>query len=67
MSEYTLCNYCKLQSMRRDVKKKDKRLVSVPSKSKLGGYEYYMINKNEKLTKKNWICWFWEVTDHCVC
>jgi len=73
MSELTLCNYCRMQSIERDAKKQGKRIVKIPSErcNIFGGrevrWEVHSIKKNEVLSGKNWICWMWEITDHCVC
>ena len=69
MSELTKCNYCSLQAIKRDAKKKDLKVVIVPSKEmgSLGGVEVYVLKKGEKPSKKNWVSWMMKVTDSCVC
>ena len=69
MSERTKCNYCSLQAINRDAKKKDLKVVIVPSTkmSTLGGVEVYTLKLGEKPSKNNWRCWLMKVTDSCVC
>lgn len=67
MSELTTCNYCKLESIRRDAKKKNMKVVCMPSRYELGGEEVYVVKKGDKPNKKNWIAWIMGITDHCVC
>lgn len=71
MSEYTTCNYCKLQSIRRDAKIKRKRIVIVSAgfNRGLGGFDIYRLsNKGEKPDKKkNWVCWFMVIGEVCGC
>ena len=63
------CNYCSLNGIKRDAKKKKLRVVMIPSTcmDSLGGVEVYVLKKGEKPNKKNWRCWFMAVTGHCVC
>jgi hypothetical protein len=69
MSELTTCNYCKLQSIRRDAKKKKKRVVmkSAGFNHGLGGYNVYLLDKGQKPNDKNFISWFMMITGVCVC
>lgn len=69
MSELTECNYCRLESIRRDAKKKKKRVVIVPAgfNITLGGHNIHLLNKGEKPTEKNKACWFMAITGVCVC
>jgi hypothetical protein len=70
MSEYTTCNYCKLQSIRRDAKKQKKRIVIKPAgfNMGLGGFNVYRLSdRNDKPTEKNKVCWFMAITERCMC
>ena len=69
MSELTKCNYCSLQAIKRDAKKKGLKVVIVPSKvmSTLGGVEVHIVKLGDKLSKENWVSWMMKVTDSCVC
>lgn len=62
-----LCNYCSLSAMERYQKGKGKKLVKIPSKYTLGGYEVHAVKKGEKPSKNNWICWMMEIPLHCRC
>lgn len=70
MSELTLCNYCSLQRIKRDAKKKGKRVIV-----KIGGHDdslgygvdVYIIEKGGKPSEKNKVCWFMTLTDKCAC
>jgi hypothetical protein len=77
MSELTTCNYCNLEAIKADARKKKYcvTLMGLP-KSKLGGIEVYVhpkdmpitqLNQKEEGTKKYWVAWMWVITDHCVC
>ena len=63
------CNYCSLNGIKRDAKKKKLRVVIVPSTcmDSMGGVEVHVLKKGEKLSKKNWRCWFMEVSQYCMC
>lgn len=76
MSDNTICNYCRLQSIRRDTKNKykntikKKRVVVVPAgyNDGLGGFNVHILDKRfEKPTAKNKVCWFWKITKVCAC
>jgi len=60
------CNYCSLQSIRRDAKKNNKRVVLIPSVYELGGTEVYVLKPREKPNNKSWACWFMSIPEQCV-
>lgn len=78
MSELTQCNYCNLEAIKANARKKKQwvTLLGLPH-SKLGGIEVYVHPKDVTITalekqdkkeiKKYWVAWMWVITDHCVC
>jgi hypothetical protein len=82
MSELTQCNYCSLAGIRRRAREDKQRVVLLPTpptrKFYMGGWEVYRFPKSmwtvaqfKKLSpdaQRNWwVCWFMEISDHCVC
>jgi hypothetical protein len=82
MSELTRCNFCSLADIKRRAKQDGMRIVSLAAVRKdkyfLGGTDVFrfpasLMTKNQfmRLTHEEqqrwWICWQWEISDHCVC
>lgn len=65
----SICNYCSMQDIKRDAKKKDLKVVIIPSTcmDTMGGVEVHVLKKGEKPSKKNWRAWFMEVSQGCCC
>jgi hypothetical protein len=63
------CNHCIFESLKSDAKKRNKRLVQVPSKKmgSLGGVEVHELGPGEKPNSKNWRSWMMEITSECCC
>lgn len=69
MSELTQCNYCRLQSIQRDAKRKGKRVIMAQAgyNKGLGGHNVHVVGKGEQPNEKNKVCWFMMVSGVCVC
>lgn len=82
MSELTQCNHCSLIALKRRAKQDKQRVVLLPAVKKdkyfLGGLDVFRFPKSLMTVKQFngltneekqhwWVCWFWELTDHCVC
>jgi tRNA A37 methylthiotransferase MiaB len=69
MSENTTCNFCRLESIRRDAKKQNKKVVIVPSDKMgdMGGSEVYLMSNGAKSKTKKWVCWFMAIPERCEC
>jgi hypothetical protein len=82
MSELTQCNHCSLAHIRRRAKQDRQHVVLLPARKKdkyfLGGTDVFRFPKSMWTTRQFkalspktqdswWICWFMELTDHCVC
>ena len=75
MSELTPCNYCTLKRLKLSAKETGNRVVVKQSKKKvivgMPGFDVYVLPNRSNLTESNkkqyWICWFGDLTDHCVC
>ena len=64
MSEFTICNYCSLQAIKRDAKKKSLKVITVSS---MDGVDIYVLKKGEKPSERNWRCWFMSISQSCCC
>ena len=64
-----LCNYCVLESIRRDAKKHNKKVVIATSEKmgELGGSEVYLMSNGAKSKTKKWVAWFMRIPDRCEC
>lgn len=58
------CNYCIFERMKRDAKKKGLRIVTI---SESDGVAVHALKEGERPTKRNWRCWFMELTAYCCC
>jgi hypothetical protein len=82
MSELTTCNYCSLQGIKRRAREDALRVVLLPArrvdKYFLGGWDVFRFPRSMWTAKQFkalkpgaqrnwWVCWFMELTDHCVC
>jgi hypothetical protein len=72
MSDNTKCNFCTLKSIERRTAKANQ--VSTLYNRDSGGMDVYVHPKkikisweNRKDIKKYHVCWFMELTNHCVC
>ncbi len=69
----TECNYCKWKKYKAEAKAEGKILVNVDSnitdnRATFHGKDIHKVkSKSEKLTKKNWVCWMWEIPKRCAC
>lgn len=78
MSELTRCNYCSLEAIKRKAKH-DKQRVTILNDARwgMGGVNVYVHPKDvsvrtieggeEGPRKKYFVCWFMELSGHCVC
>jgi len=70
LSEFTLCNYCSMEILKRRAKREDKKVVmraKALSRSFPKGVDIHLVPKGKEATKQNWVAWFAELTNHCVC
>ena len=68
MSSLTSCNHCDLKVIEARYKKKKGLLVTKTGEFGLGGISYHYLKTGEELpSDDNFVAWFMELTDHCVC
>lgn len=68
----SICNYCLMQGIKRDAKKKSLKVVTLSSTGMgsmggVGGVEVHVLKKGEKPSKRNWRGWYMAVTNHYMC
>lgn len=73
MSEYTQCNFCSFQNVKRRAHKEGNKITLMPGGS-MGGVEVFVHPADveiEKLSEQEraswWSRWFMELPDHCCC
>lgn len=68
MSSLTPCNYCSLNRIKWRISKEIGGLVTAPGNFGLGGTSYHhVLTTDEEPSEDNFVAWFMELTDHCVC
>lgn len=73
MSELTRCNYCNLQRYRAFAAASGQEAVlkqapEVPDESRVPrGVSLYVHTPGTSEEQDRWVCWFAELSDHCVC
>lgn len=77
MSELTQCNHCSLEAIKARAKHDKKKVTIMPGvayKSLPPGFDVYVHPRNVEVRmfgkenrKRWWVCWFMEISDHCVC
>lgn len=69
MGEFTICNYCSFQRIKREASKK-KQLIHKkrdPLGSFAGGVRIHVTEVGEKPSEKNFVAWFAELPTQCQC
>ncbi len=67
MSELTSCNYCDYKRIVVTRKDEEGKLVTTSGGFGLGGINIHFVKPGEEPTDDNFVAWFMELTDHCVC
>ena len=74
MSELTPCNYCNLQEIKRNAKKKGFKVTKLSGDFGLGGVDVFAHPKNVKIDPKDeeqrekyFRAWMMEISDSCCC
>ncbi len=67
MSELTSCNYCNYKRIKARRKEQEGRIVTASGDFGLGGINIHFVKTGDKPSEDNFVAWFMELTDHCVC
>lgn len=67
MGEFTQCNYCSFEQLKKRAKRDGKVVTVKRSTFELGGSEVYVHKKGEVLSKQNWVAWMMLIPTQCEC